>query len=220
MPSLRLLLADDHGVLRAGLLALLSGQPGFEVVGEAESADGVVALATRLRPDIAVVDVRMPGGGIEATRRIKELAPSVAVLVLSQYDDTAYLREAMIAGASGYALKRSSGAELVEAIWTVARGETYLHPALARVLVEETLKPHHRQAAHLAEAISERETQVLRLIALVHTTQHIAEELFLSVRTVETYKARGMEKLGLRGRAELVQYALESGLLQQNQPAS
>src|SRR5690242_14463713 len=128
---LRVLLADDHGVLRAGLSALLSGQPDLEVIAEADSAEGVVELATRLRPDVAVVDVRMPGGGIDATRRIKEVAPSIAVLVLSQYDDTAYLREALMAGASGYALKRSSGAELVEAIRTVARGETYLHPALA-----------------------------------------------------------------------------------------
>ena len=219
MPSLRVLLADDHGVLRAGLSALLSGHADLEVVGEAESGEAVVQLATRLQPDVAVVDVRMPGGGIEATRRIKEIAPSVAVLVLSQYDDTAYLREALIAGASGYALKRSSGAELVEAIRTVARGETYLHPALARVLVEEALAPSRHQPAHAAEALSERETQVVRLVALGHTTQHIAEELYLSVRTVETYKARSMEKLGLRGRAELVQYALENGLLQQNQSA-
>ncbi|HEX8968561.1 MAG TPA: response regulator transcription factor [Chloroflexota bacterium] len=201
-------------MLRAGLCALLERQPGFEVIGEAESADQAVQLVTRLRPDVAVLDVRMPGGGIEATRRINEAAPNVAVLVLSQYDDTAYLREALVAGASGYALKRSSGAELVEAICTVARGEMYLHPSLARVLVDEALAPSRRTGAPVREALSERETQVLRLVALGHTSQHIAEQLFLSIRTVETYKARGMEKLGLRGRADLVQYALENGLLQ------
>lgn len=214
MPSLRLLLADDHGVLRAGLCALLERQPGFQVVAEAESADEAVQLVTRLQPDVAVLDVRMPGGGIEATRRINEAAPDVAVLVLSQYDDAAYLREALMAGASGYALKRSSGAELVEAIRTVARGETYLHPSLARVLVQETLGSRRHTSGPAHEALSEREVQVLRLVALGHTTQQIAEQLFLSVRTVETYKTRGMDKLGLRGRAEVVQYALENGLLQ------
>jgi DNA-binding NarL/FixJ family response regulator len=113
MAPLRLLLADDHGVLRAGLRALLESEAGLEVVGEAESADEAVSLAKSLRPDVAVLDVRMPGGGIEATRRIRAEAPNVVVLVLSQYDDAAYLRQALVAGASGYALKRSSGAELV-----------------------------------------------------------------------------------------------------------
>jgi two-component system response regulator NreC len=212
---LRLLLADDHGVLRAGLCALLDRQDGFEVVGEAESADEAVRLALSLRPDVAVLDIRMPGGGIEATRRIHEEAPNIVVLVLSQYDDTAYLRQALAAGASGYALKRSSGAELVEAIRTVARGEVYLHPSLARVLVADALGSQRGgDAGPAREALSEREAQVLRLVALGHTSQQIAEQLFLSVRTVETYKLRGMEKLGLRGRAELVHYALENGLLE------
>jgi two-component system, NarL family, response regulator NreC len=216
MRSLRLLLADDHGVMRAGLRALLDRQPGFEVAGEAESADEAVALAVSLRPSVAILDVRMPGGGLEATERIKRETPEVAVLLLSQYDDPAYLRAALIAGASGYALKRSSGAELVEAIRAVARGEMYLHPSLARVLVQDALASRHGGApagvAH--EALSERESQVVRLVALGHTSQHIAEQLFLSVRTVETYKSRAMEKLGLHGRAALVQYALENGLLE------
>ncbi len=215
MQALRVVLADDHGVLRAGLSALMQFQGGFEVVGEAESGDDAVNLVTSLHPNVAVLDVRMPGGGIDATRRINELAPDVAVLVLSQYDDTAYLREALAAGASGYALKLSSGAELLEAIRTVARGDMYLHPSLARTLVQETLGPKHRGGSPSREALSDREAQVLRLVALGHTTQQIAEQLFLSVRTVETYKSRGLEKLGLRGRAELVQYALDSGLLQQ-----
>jgi two-component system, NarL family, response regulator NreC len=214
MASLRLLLADDHGVLRAGLCALLESEAGLEVVGEAESADEAVSLAKSLRPDVAVLDVRMPGGGIEATRRIRAEAPNVVVLVLSQYDDAAYLRQALVAGASGYALKRSSGAELVQAIRTVARGEMYLHPSLARVLVADALGSRRGDTGPAREALSEREAQVLRLVALGHTSQQIAEQLFLSVRTVETYKSRGMEKLGLRGRAELVQYALENGLLE------
>jgi len=215
MALLRLLLADDHGVLRAGLCALLESEAGFQVVAEAESADEAVRLARSLRPDVAILDVRMPGGGIEATRRIHAEAPNVLVLVLSQYDDAAYLRQALVAGASGYALKRSSGAELVQAIRTVARGEMYLHPSLARVLVADALGSRRGgDAGPAREALSEREAQVLRLVALGHTSQQIAEQLFLSVRTVETYKSRGMEKLGLRGRAELVQYALEQGLLE------
>jgi len=147
-------------------------------------------------------------------RNFRAEAPNVVVLVLSQYDDAAYLRQALVAGASGYALKRSSGAELVQSLRTVARGEMYLHPSLARVLVADALGSRRGDAGPAREALSEREAQVLRLVALGHTSQQIAEQLFLSVRTVETYKSRGMEKLGLRGRAELVQYALENGLLE------
>jgi two-component system, NarL family, response regulator NreC len=220
MASLRLVLADDHGVLRAGLCALLERQGDFEVVGEAESADEAVRLATTLQPDVAVLDIRMPGGGIEATRRIHEEAPNVVVLVLSQYDDTAYLRQALIAGASGYALKRSSGRELVQAIRAVARGEVYLHPSLARVLVTDALGARHDTASPPREALSEREAQVLRLVALGHTSQHIAEQLFLSVRTVETYKTRGLDKLNLHGRAALVRHAIQQGWLSEDSPDS
>ncbi len=214
MRSLRLLLADDHGVMRAGLRALLERRPDVEVVGEAESADDAVQLATTLGPDVAILDVRMPGGGLDATRRIKEQAPAVAVLVLSQYDDPAYLREALMAGASGYALKHSSGAELLGAVEAVARGEVYLHPSLARVLVDDARGVRRGTSPAAPEALSEREAQVLRLVALGHTTQQIAQQLYLSVRTVETYKARTMEKLGVRGRAALVRYAVEHGVLE------
>jgi two-component system response regulator NreC len=214
MSSLRLVLADDHGVMRAGLSALFELQEGFTVVGEAETADEAVSLATSLLPDVAILDVRMPGGGIEAARRIHESAPGVALLMLTQYDDTAYLRDAFVAGASGYALKRSSGTELVDAIRTVARGETYVHPALARVLVQDALTFRRGAPGPIQEALSGREAQVLRLVALGHTSQQVAEQLFLSLRTVESYRARAMEKLGLRGRAEVVQYALENGLLE------
>ncbi|MBI4493840.1 MAG: response regulator transcription factor [Chloroflexi bacterium] len=214
MPKLRIVLADDHGVLRAGLRALLAGQPDLQVIGEAETAEAVVQLVRELRPDLALVDVRMPGGGLEATRRMRQELPDLAILILSQYDDPAYLREALAAGASGYALKRSSGHELLAAIRAVGRGEVYLHPSLARVLLEDWKGPRRKDPQPAAEPLSEREAQVLRLVALGHTTQQIAEQLFLSVRTVETYKTRGMDKLGLRGRAALVRYALEHGLLE------
>jgi DNA-binding NarL/FixJ family response regulator len=214
MLVLRLLLADDHGVLRAGLRALLDSQPDMRVVGEAETADEAVLLAQRLQPNIALVDVRMPGGGLDALRRMKQHCPELKVLIMSQYDDTAYLHQALAMGASGYALKRAAGQELVHAIRTVARDEVYLHPTLTRVLVEESWGPRQPESAAPDETLSERETQVLRLVALGYTTRQIADELSLSVRTVETYKQRFVDKLGLRGRAALVRYALEHGLLE------
>ncbi|MBI2322877.1 MAG: response regulator transcription factor [Chloroflexi bacterium] len=214
MAKLRLILADDHGVLRGGLRALLDGQHDFEVVGEAETAEGAVELAQHLRPDVAVLDVRMPGGGLAAARRMKGEQPTLAVLILSQYDDPVYFREALAAGASGYALKHADAHELLQAIRAVARGGVYLDPAVARVLVEESWGPRQPALSTAAQALSEREAQVLRLVALGHTTQQIAQQLFLGARTVETYKQRGMDKLGLHGRAALVRYALEHGLLE------
>jgi DNA-binding NarL/FixJ family response regulator len=210
---LRLLLADDHGVLRAGLRALFDSQRDFEVVAEAETADETISLNLSLQPDLAIVDVHMPGGGLSAVARLKQDRPALRVLVLSQYDDPAYLHEALSAGASGYALKRSSGRELIEAVRSVARGDVYLHPALTRVLVEQSLRPSHSEAPSALEPLSERETQVLRLVALGHTTQQIADQLFLSARTVETYKTRVTDKLGLTGRTALVRFALDHGLL-------
>lgn len=222
MSKLRIVLADDHGVLRAGLRALLDGQPDLGVVGEAETADAAVEQVRRLRPDVALMDVRMPGGGLAAARRIKQELPSVLVLILSQYDDPTYLHQALAAGASGYALKRAAGQELLRAIRAVARGEVYLDPAVARVLVEESWGPRQPvpepAPAAAGQPLSEREAQVLRLVALGHTTQQVAEQLFLSIRTVETYKLRGMEKLGLSGRAALVRYAMQHGLLE-SEPA-
>ena len=210
---LRVVLADDHGVLRAGVRALLSGQSDMQVVGEAESADELEQLIKTLQPEVAVVDVRMPGGGLSAIRRIKNEQPGLRVLVLSQYDDPAYLREALAAGASGYALKRSSGHELIEAIRSVGRGEAYLHPQLTKVLVEASWGPLGRSIEPAAEPLSEREVQVLRLVARGYTAEEIAEKLAIGVRTVKTYKTRTMDKLGLTSRTALVEYALEHGLL-------
>jgi len=167
-------LADDHGILRAGLRALLDAQPDMEVVGEAETAEAAVRLARTLRPDLALVDVRMPGGGLAAARRMKQELPALLVLILSQYDDPAYLHQALAAGASGYALKHAAGQELLQAIRAVARGEVYLHPTMARVLVEQAWGPRQAAPAAPAQPLSEREAQVLRLVALGYTTQQIA----------------------------------------------
>ena len=213
MNKLRVLLADDHGVLRAGLGSLLDAQPDLTVVGEAADAEDAIRQASELRPDIALVDVRMPGNGIEATRRMKADRPDLKVLILSQYDDPVYLHQAMAAGASGYALKRTGGQELLQAIRAVGRGEVYLHPAMARVLVEESWGPRQPAPAQPIEPLTEREIHVLRLIAHGYTTAEIAGEMFISVRTVEAHKTRLMEKLGVRGRRALVQFARQHGLL-------
>jgi DNA-binding NarL/FixJ family response regulator len=216
-PKARLLIADDHAVLRSGLRVLLDAQPDLEVIGEAADGAEAVREAVALRPDVVLMDVAMTGeGGLEATRRIREQAPEVKVLVLSMYDDESYLRRALEAGASGYALKRAADTELLSAIRAVVRDEVYLHPALTRVLVADLLgrdASSPRPARPDSSPLSEREVEVLRLVALGHTNQEIADSLCLSVKTVESYKGRLMEKLGLRGRAALVRYAVEAGLL-------
>lgn len=215
--KIRLLLADDHAVLRSGLRMLLGAQPDMEVVGEAADGEEAVRSALESRPDVVLMDVAMIGeSGLEATRRIKQRAPEVRVLVLSMYDDESYLRRALEAGASGYALKRAADTDLLSAIRAVARDEIYLHPALTRVLVGDLLRRDlsaPQSGRPDAPHLSERELEVLRLVALGHTNQEIADALYLSIKTVESYKGRLMEKLGLRGRAALVRYAVEAGLL-------
>ena len=163
------------------------------------------------------MDISMSGlGGIEATRRIKKEFPSVKVLVLSMFDDESYLRQVLEAGGTGYMLKKAADTELLSAIRAVSRGEVFLYPSLTKALVEELFHKRPSEREHEKEGferLSEREREVLRLIALGHTNQQVADMLFLSVKTVETYKARLVEKLKLRGRADLVRYAMEKGLL-------
>jgi len=215
MARIRVLLADDHAVLRAGLRMLINAQPDMEVVGEASTGEEALRHARALKPDIALMDITMPGaGGIEASARIARDCPRVRILVLTMHDDAAYLRNVLAAGASGYVLKRSADTELLSAIRITHRGGTYLEPSLAGVVVQEALgrKARRREGAP-GETLSEREREVLRLVAQGHTNQHIAERLCVSVKTVETYRARLMTKLGLKSRVELVRYALAAGLL-------
>jgi two-component system response regulator NreC len=208
---IRILLADDHTVLRAGLRALLAAEADLEVVGEASEGGEAIRLTATLRPDVVVMDIGMPGiGGIDATARIKRDLPAVKVLILSMHDDRGYLRQVLRAGASGYVLKRAADTDLLAAIRAAARGDVFLDPALAKSLVEEVIAPAPAQGE---PALSDREREVLRLIAHGHTNQQVADRLCISVKSVETYKARLMEKLGLKGRAELVRYALQHGLL-------
>lgn len=215
----RILLADDHAVLRAGLRLLLNGQPDMEVCGEAADGDETLRKVRELRPDVVLMDLRMPGmDGIEATRQITALMPEVKVLVLSMYDDVDYLERALAAGAAGYALKRSADTELLAAIRSVSRGEVFADPRFTKALVERLMLPEAaRRQEEPEEVLSPREQEVLRLLAYGHTNQQIADMVGLSVKTVESYKARIMEKLGLQGRAALVRYALDKGILSPDQ---
>ena len=222
---IRVLIADDHAVLRAGLRMLLDAQADMSVVGEAETAEQAINLAAQLTPDAVIMDLTLPAragdrstipSGLEAIRRIKAGRPEARILALTMHDDEGYLRAVLEAGGAGYVLKRAADTELLSAIRTVWRGGTYLHPEHARLLLGGT--PAAEPAADDAyEQLSPREQQVLRLIALGHTSQQVADMLSLSVKTVETYKSRLMAKLDLTSRAALVRYALQRGLLDEQE---
>ena len=216
MGRIRVLLADDHAVLRAGLRMLINAQPDMEVIAEASNGEDAARLAREVGPDIVLMDITMPGaGGIDATARIRRESPAVRVLALTMHDDPTYLRSILAAGAAGYVVKRAADAELLSAIRATHRGETYLAPSLARDMVQEVLgrKVRKGNAQVPGDTLSEREREVLRLVAQGHTNQEIADRLFISAKTVATYRARLMEKLDLKTRADLVRYALSIGLL-------
>lgn len=214
MPDIRLLIADDHTVLRSGLRMLLDAQDGLTVIGEASSGAQVLALAESLQPDLILLDLSMPGlGGLEALPLIRKTVPHTRVLILTMHDDESYLRQALRDGASGYVLKRAADTELLSAIHAVMRGEIYVHPSLTRGLLDEFLPDSTVEAVTPWDMLSDRERDVLLGVARGHTAAKIAERLNLSPKTVETYRARGMEKLGLRSRAALVQFALANHLL-------
>jgi DNA-binding NarL/FixJ family response regulator len=206
-------LADDHAVVREGLKALLASEPGLDVVGEA--ADGPTALdqATKLDPDVVVMDVSMPGmNGAEVTAQLRRAKPECKVLALTVHEDRGYLRMLLEAGAVGYVLKRAASEELVRAVRAVAAGGTYLDPALAESIVGHFVG-RAGTPANIGVELSDRETEVIRLIARGHSNKEIAAHLGLSVKTVETYKTRSLEKLGLRSRVDIVRYAVRQGWL-------
>jgi two-component system response regulator NreC len=202
---------DDHAVVRSGLRLLLDNQEDIEVVGEAGNAKDAVFRARALKPDVILLDVVMPGeSGIDVLPSLLKESPETKVLVLSMQDDPSYVREAFAAGASGYVLKEAADEEVVTAVREVAGGGRYVHPALgARLVAAEAAE----RAAAEADPLSEREREVLRLLALGHTNQEIAEKLYISVRTAESHRAHIMQKLRLSTRAELVRYALAQRLL-------
>jgi two-component system response regulator NreC len=209
--GVRVLIVDDHAVVRAGLAMLVDAEEDLETVGEAGSAREAIFEARTSKPDIVLMDVMMPEqSGIEALPQLLHEHPETKVLILSMQDDPRYVREAFEAGASGYVLKEAADAELVAAIREVAGGGRYVHPELgARLVAAET---EERKRAE-SDPLSEREREVLRLLALGHTNQEIAKQLYISVRTAETHRAHIMQKLRLSSRAELVRYALDQGLL-------
>jgi len=212
--SIRILIADDHGVLRAGLSALLNAEPDMQVVSEAADGQETLRRADDLRPDVVLLDISMPGlGGIQVTRQLKEALPDVRVLILTVHEDETLLREAMRAGAAGYITKRAIESELISAIHAVWRGDLYVHPAMTRALLKD-ISPSPAPGESLVESLTPREIDVLRLIAQGYTNRQAAEVLGISVRTVESHRANVMGKLGLRGRVELVRYARKHGLLE------
>jgi DNA-binding NarL/FixJ family response regulator len=212
--TIRVVLVDDHAVVRSGLRLVLEREDDIEVVGEAGSADEGVRAARLEKPDVVLLDVVMPGGrsGIEATGDVIEASGGGKVLVLSMQDDPSYVREAFGSGASGYLLKEAADVEVVHAIREVAAGNRYVHPALGARLAQAEVDAARKAAD---DPLSDREREVLRLLALGHTNQEIAKQLFISVRTAETHRAHIMQKLGLGTRAELVRYALANGYLEE-----
>jgi two-component system response regulator NreC len=214
---IRVLLADDHAILRSGLIRLLGEESDIEVIGEAENGREAVQKVQELHPDIVLMDIGMPVmNGMEATKQIKKRGNEVKVLVLTMHDNEEYLFQVLQAGASGYVLKKAADSDLVNAIHVVARGDCFLYPSAAKMVVEdylEKLKSGQEPTSSL-DTLTEREREILKLVAEGYTNREIAEALFISVKTVETHKANIMEKLNLHKRAELVRYAIRKGILQ------
>lgn len=216
MRTIRVLLVDDHPIVRRGLHHVLRDEAYIEVIGEAATGDEALARTHQLKPDVVVMDLTMPGlNGVEATRSVRAQCPESRVLILTMHDDPESLREVLRAGASGYVTKGMVAEELALAIAAVASGSFYVDPSMAGKLVQGVLDTSDEPAESSPDEVrlSERETQVARMAALGHTNREIAETLDVSVKTVETYRTRLKEKLGLRNRAELVQYAISRGWL-------
>ncbi|HEV8316899.1 MAG TPA: response regulator transcription factor [Vicinamibacterales bacterium] len=215
MAKLRILLADDHETVREGLKAILNAQADMEVIAEAADGSAAVAEARKLRPDVVVMDVSMPHvNGLEATEAMKASCPEVRVLTLTRHADDGYLQQLLVAGASGYVLKQSRAAEILHAIRAVAAGGTYIDPTIADRLVANLGGRAQRSAAGTGKTgLSAREEEVLRLVAWGYSNKEIALRLDLSVKTIESHKANGTQKLGLHNRIDIVRFALLHGWL-------
>jgi DNA-binding NarL/FixJ family response regulator len=210
--TIQVLVCDDHALVRSGLRRLLESEAIFDVVGEAADAEQGIAAVADLQPDVLLLDVVMPGrSGIEALPDLRAASPETRILVLSMQDDPSYVRQAFAAGADGYLVKEAADADLVQAIQDVAGGHQYVHPSVGARMAALEAEAHQRAET---DPLSGREHEVLRLLALGHTNQEIAKLLFISVRTAESHRARIMQKLRLSSRAELVRYALASGVLE------
>lgn len=210
--AIQILIVDDHGVMRAGLRALLDADPSIVVLDEAENGQDLIRLAGELLPDIVLMNIGLPDiDGIEATRRLKRICPQVKVLILSVYEDQSLLLEAIRAGASGYVIKRAAGEELIDAIKAVSKGYMYVHPAITRLLIHD-LAPATDSKRETLETLTPRELEIMGYIIRGFTNRQIAETLFISVRTVEGHRASLFAKLGITNRVELVELAEKYGL--------
>jgi len=213
--KIRILLADDHAVLRSGLKLLLNSQDNFVVVGEAPTGLAAITLAEELQPDLILLDLNMPGlGGLEALPIIRQRSPDSRILILTMHGEPEYLQQAIKNGASGYILKKAADTELIIAIKAVMNSEIYVHSSMTKELLTDFLPDQEQDPDQVIwDSLSSRENQVLKLVALGHTSAEIADQLNLSAKTINTYRYRGMEKLGLKTRATLVRFAMQRGLL-------
>jgi len=216
MSKIRLLLVDDHQIVRAGLRMLFQAEEDMEIVGEVSSGDEAIKAVSKLKPNVVIMDVAMPGmGGIEATRRIKKASPDTVVLALTMHEDEQYFFKMLSVGASGYIPKRAAPDDLVSAIRVVSQGNVFLYPSLAKLLVNDFLDraDSDPQAQSVAADLTPREREVLTYIAEGYTNREIAEALVISVKTVDRHRENIMHKLNLHNRVELVKYAIEKGLI-------
>jgi two-component system response regulator NreC len=213
--KIRVVLADDHRMMREGIRALLERQKDIEVVGEAADGREAVRLATQLSPDLVVMDVSMPLlNGIEATRQIRRDCPKVSILILTVHESEEYVAQLLAAGADGYIIKRAAGDELISAIRAVNQGEAFLHPSVARVVIEDYVRRlKEGEGLGVQDVLTDREREVLQLIAEGYTNREIADLLHVSIKTVQNHRSKIMNKLDLHDRGELIKYAIQQGII-------
>lgn len=216
MAVIRILLADDHAILRSGLGMLINSHENYEVVAQASESQEAIDKAVAVQPDVAILDITMPGGGgVKVAEALTDKCPDTKIIALTMHDDQAYLKAVLAAGASGFVVKRSADTRLLDAIETVLRGQVYIDPAMGQRVMQGLLDPDAAEEDDELhpDSLSLRERQVLTLLAHGYTNREAAEQLGLSMRSVETYRSRMAEKLGFQSRVDLVRYALEIGLL-------
>jgi len=216
MARIKVIVADDHAIVREGVRMILAREPDIEVVGEAADGEQALELVAAQRPQVVIMDISMPGmGGIEATQRLKAEHPEIQVLALTMHEDESYVFQLLRAGAAGYVLKRAAAQDLVQAVRAASRGEAFLYPSVARKVVEDYLKRVETgEERERYDGLTAREKEILTLIAGGLSNQQIAEKLYISIKTVQTHRAHILEKLGLHDRTELVRYAIRKGLIE------